>query len=108
MSKLLVRAGFGAVVAAVALVAASASLAVTAKPSITRFTPTTAKPGATITIMGKDLSGAKTVEVAGLKAPFKVVSASKITATVPAKAKSGKITVVTKTGTAVSAAALKL
>jgi hypothetical protein len=108
VSKLLVRFGLGAVVTAAALVTASASLAVTAKPSITHFTPTTAKVGATVTIMGKNLTGAKTVEFAGLKAPFKVVSASKITATVPSKARSGKITVVTKTGTAVSAAVLKI
>lgn len=108
MSKLLAQAGFGAAVAVLALVAASASLAVTAKPSITTFTPSTAKPGATVTIMGKNLKGAKTVEFAGLKGTFKVVSAGKITAKVPTKAKSGKITVVTSAGTAVSSSTLKV
>ena len=87
MSKLIARAGFGAAVGALALVAVSASLAVTAKPSITTFTPSTAKPGATVTIMGKNLKGAKTVEFAGLKGTFKVVSAGKVTAKVPARAK---------------------
>jgi hypothetical protein len=107
VSKLL-RIGFGAAVAALALVAASASLAVTAKPSITRFTPSTAKPGATVTIMGKNLKGAKAVEFAGLKGTFKVVSTTKITAKVPGKAKSGKIAVVTSAGTAVSSSTLKV
>jgi hypothetical protein len=108
MSNLVARIGFGAAVAAAALVTASSSLAVTAKPSITRFTPSTAKPGTMVTIMGKDFTGAKAVEFNGLKTTFKVVSATKITAKVPAKAKSGKITVVTKTGTAVSSAILKV
>ena len=108
MSKLLIRIGFGAAVAALALVAVSASLAVTVKPSITAFTPTTAKPGTTVTIMGKNLKGAKAVEFAGLKGTFKVVSASKITAKVPTKAKSGKIAVVTNAGTAVSSTSLEI
>ena len=109
MSKLLSRLGFGATVAVVALVAVSASLAVTAQPSITTFTPSTAKPGVMVTITGKNLKGAKAVEFAGLKATtFKVDSATKITAKVPAKAKSGKIAVVTSTGTAMSSTTLKV
>jgi len=108
VSKLLARIGFAAAVAALALVAVSASLAVTAKPSITSFTPTKAKPGVMVTITGKNLKGAKTVEFAGLKGTFKVVSAGKITAKVPAKAKSGKISVVTSAGTAVSSASLEV
>ena len=104
MSKLLSLAA----VAAAVLVAASAAFAVTAKPSITKFTPSTAKPGATVTITGKDLTGAKSVMVGSLKATFKVKSSTTITATVPTKAKSGKITVVTKNGTAVSSAMLKV
>jgi uncharacterized protein (TIGR03437 family) len=96
----------GAVAVAV-LVTASAAFAV-AKPSITKFAPTTVKPGASFTITGKDLMGATKVEVNGMKATFKVVSSTKITAKVPAKAKSGKVTVVTKGGTAVSSAMLKV
>jgi hypothetical protein len=108
VSNQLARVGFGAAVVALALVAVSASLAVTAKPSITAFTPSTVKPGATVTIKGKNLKGAKAVEFAGLKGTFKVVSAAKITAKVPAKAKSGKISVVTSAGTAVSSSTLKV
>jgi hypothetical protein len=108
MSKSLARIGFAAAVAAIALVAVSAALAVAAKPSITAFTPSAAKPGATVTIEGKNLKGAKAVEFAGLKGTFKVVSAAKITAKVPAKAKSGKISVVTSSGTAVSSSMLKV
>jgi hypothetical protein len=108
VSRLLARIGFGGAVAALALVVVSASLAVTAKPSITSFTPSTAKPGVMVTINGKNLKGTKAVEFAGLKGTFKVVSASKITAKVPTKAKSGKISVVTSAGTAVSSSTLKV
>jgi uncharacterized protein (TIGR03437 family) len=109
MSKLATRLGLAAAVATAVLVAAAASsLAVTAKPSITKFTPSTAKPGAMVTITGTDLTGVKAVEFNGLKATFKAVSATKVTATVPSKAKSGKITVVTKAGTAVSSTMLKV
>jgi hypothetical protein len=108
VSKLLARFGFGVAVTAAALVAVSASLAVTAKPSITSFTPSTAKPGVMVTINGKNLKGTKAVEFAGLKGTFKVDSASKITAKVPTKAKSGKISVVTSAGTAVSSSTLKV
>ena len=78
MSKLVARTGFGAaVVATLALVAVTASLAVTAKPSITSFTPAKAKPGVMVTIDGKNLKGAKSVEFAGPKGTFKVVSAAR-------------------------------
>ena len=108
MSSLLTRVAFGTAVAAVALIVASASLAVTAKPSITHFTPTTAKVGVTVTVTGKDLKGITAVRIGRMKVTWKDLSATKITLKVPSKAKSGKITVVTKTGTAVSAAMLKV
>lgn len=104
-----VRAGLGVLVVGVVLAVSSTALAATSKPAITRFTPTTAKVGTMVTITGKNLTGAKTVEFDGLKAvTFKVVSATKITAKVPTKAKSGKISVVTKNGTAMSSASLKI
>ena len=108
MSKIGTRLGLAAAVATAVLVAAASSFAVTAKPSITKFTPTTAKPGAMVTITGKDLTGVKAVEFNGLKATFKALSATKLTAKVPSKATSGKITVVTTAGTAVSSTALKI
>jgi len=99
--------GVAALVAA--LLTASVVLAATGKPSITNVTPSTAKVGATVTIIGKNLTGAKAVMFDGLKATtFKVVSATKITAKVPSKAKSGKVTVTTSGGTATSTASLKI
>ena len=75
-----------------------------AKASIASFTPAKAKAGATLTISGANLTGATAVKIGGAAAKFKVVSATKITATVPATAKSGKVSVTTASGTATSSA----
>lgn len=56
-----------------------------------------------MTVTGRIFTGATAVKIGALKAKFKVVSAAKITLTVPTKAMSGKITVTTKGGTARSA-----
>jgi len=94
-------------VAAVAVLAlAGSSLAATGKPSISGFTPGSAKVGATVTISGKNLSGATAVKIDGRKASFKVKSATRISAKVPSGAKTGKISVTTKKGTATSSKSL--
>jgi IPT/TIG domain len=80
----------------------------TVKPTITKFSPTSAKPAGMITITGTHFTGTKTVTIDGTKSAFKVVSASKLTLTLPAKAKSGKIEVTTAGGTATSSGALKV
>jgi len=104
-----VRAWVGAGALVAALVVSAMALAATAKPAITSFTPTTAKTGTTVTITGKNLTSASAVMFDGLEATsYKVVSATKITAKVPTKAKSGKISVKTKGGTATSSASLKI
>jgi len=72
------------------------------KPSIASFAPTKAKAGATITITGKNFGDASSVTIGGVAAAFKVASPTKITATVPAKAKTGKVVVTTGSGTATS------
>jgi mono/diheme cytochrome c family protein len=74
----------------------------TAKPSITAFTPSSGKAGAKVTVTGKNLTGVTTVKLGTLKAAFKVGSATKLTLTVPGKAKTGKISVTTKAGTEIS------
>lgn len=51
-----------------------------------------------VNILGTDLSGATSVSFNGAEAAFRVVSSSEITATVPAGASSGKITVDTPNG----------
>jgi hypothetical protein len=73
-----------------------------AKASITSFTPAKGKAGVKVTITGARFTGAATVKIGGAPAAFKVVSDTKITATVPAKAKSGKISVTTSAGTSSS------
>lgn len=61
------------------------------------------KVGARVTILGTDLTGATAVQFNGTAATFKVGSpGTAITATVPAGATSGPLTVTTMTGTLTS------
>jgi len=77
------------------------------KPSIASFSPTNVKM-ATVTIHGKNFTGTKTVKIDGLTAKFKTVSSTEIIATVPSKAKSGKIIIATAAGSVTSTAILKI
>jgi mono/diheme cytochrome c family protein len=95
-------------IAAFVYTSTHATVVVVAKASVTSFTPTKGKAGTKVTITGKNFTGASSVKIDALKATFKVVSSTKITATVPAKAKTGKISVTTKAGTATSAKALTI
>jgi uncharacterized repeat protein (TIGR03803 family) len=61
--------------------------------------PTFGGVGRAVTIFGTDLAGASGVTFNGTAATFKVVSASAITATVPAGATSGQVKVTTPNGT---------
>jgi uncharacterized repeat protein (TIGR03803 family) len=61
--------------------------------------PTFGKEGATIFILGTNLTGATKVSFNGTAAKFKVVSGSEITTTVPAGAKTGSVEVTTPSGT---------
>jgi mono/diheme cytochrome c family protein len=74
----------------------------TGKPSITAFTPTSGKAGAKVTVTGENLRGVTTVKLGTVKAAFKVSSATKLTLTVPSKAKTGTISATSKAGTATS------
>ncbi|HET7434288.1 MAG TPA: IPT/TIG domain-containing protein [Thermoanaerobaculia bacterium] len=67
-------------------------------PVLTSFAPNAAAPGATITIDGNNFTGATGVTFNGTTAVFTVVSQSRITATVPAGATSGTLTVTTPYG----------
>ncbi|HUE03800.1 MAG TPA: IPT/TIG domain-containing protein [Bryobacteraceae bacterium] len=58
-----------------------------------------AQAGATVRILGTDLSGATNVGFNGVAAAFELVSATEIIATVPSGASSGKVLVVTPGGT---------
>jgi molybdate transport system substrate-binding protein len=71
-------------------------------PTITKVSPAHAKAGGTVTLTGTNFTGTTSVTIQGVPAKFKVVSATRLTLTVPAKAKSGAITVTNPSGTATS------
>jgi large repetitive protein len=58
-----------------------------------------ANPGAKVTILGNNLTGATQVLFNGIAAAFTVVSSTEITAIVPAGATTGIVTVITPSGT---------
>ena len=64
--------------------------------------PTAAKVGATVNILGTNLTGATSVNFNGKAATFTVVSSSEITTTVPAGAATGDLQVATPSGTLLS------
>jgi hypothetical protein len=72
------------------------------QPQIDSFAPQTAAPGATVALTGSGFIGATGVTVAGATATYTVVSANRITATVPSGAGTGPLTVTTPNGTATS------
>jgi streptogramin lyase len=71
-------------------------------PTITSFSPTSAVAGSAVTISGTFFKGATAVAFNGTAASYTVNSANRITATVPAAASSGPISVTTPAGTATS------
>ncbi|WP_158102751.1 PKD domain-containing protein [Lentzea kentuckyensis] len=72
-------------------------------PEITGFTPASGPPGTTITIQGSNLLGVNSVTVGGAVAStFTVDSSSRITAVVPAAARTGFVEVKSPLGTAKS------
>jgi len=77
-------------------------------PRISTFSPGTGKVGTKVTINGANFRGVTWLKFGGVNARFTVRSANWIVATVPQHAHSGKITIHTKTGTAVSSLAFKV
>jgi molybdate transport system substrate-binding protein len=73
-------------------------------PTIATVKPTAVKRGATVTLTGTNFDGTTSVTIKGVPAKFEVASQTKLTLTVPAKAKSGTITVTSPAGTAISKA----
>jgi hypothetical protein len=78
------------------------------KPIISSFSPTSGPIGTSVTINGSNFSGSgfttSAVKFNNASAAFTVNSSSKITATVPSGATTGRITVTTPGGTAASSA----
>jgi IPT/TIG domain-containing protein len=75
-----------------------------AKAVVTGFKPAKGKTGTTVTISGKNLSGATAVRIGTTKVHFTAVSATKITATVSAAVKTGRVSVTVPSGTIVTKA----
>jgi hypothetical protein len=82
---------------------ATSAASFTVLPKVSSFTPTSGPIGTLVTINGGGFTGATAVKFNGVPAVFTVVSAAKITATVPAGAATGKIQVVTPVGSATNA-----
>jgi uncharacterized repeat protein (TIGR03803 family) len=64
--------------------------------------PTVGKVGAAVIILGNNLTGASSVTFNGTPATFKVVSANEITTVVPSGATTGKVAVITPSGSLTS------
>lgn len=73
-----------------------------ALPSISTLTPGSGLPGQTVTIQGANLGGTIGVKFGILSAPYNVVSATQVTASVPPNAETATVTVLTTNGTASS------
>src|SRR5262249_48279449 len=82
----------------------AANFTVSAMPTITGFDPQAGNVDTVVTISGVNLLGATSTTFGGISATFTVNSSTRITATVPAGAVTGKISVTTPNGTAQSAA----
>src|SRR5262249_26459259 len=82
-------------------------IAVTPSPRTVRFAPMDGRPGTKVTVTGTHFGGVLVVMLGGVKARF-TSATTKIVATVPGHARSGKITVTTKGGTATSAAVFRV
>jgi len=72
-------------------------------PTITSFTPSSGRVGASVTISGANFMGATAVTFNGSTAAFTVTSDTAIQTTVPAGATTGPLSVTTPAGTALSA-----
>jgi uncharacterized repeat protein (TIGR03803 family) len=72
-------------------------------PTITKFSPTSGAIGTSVAITGMSLSQASAVKFGTVAATFTVNSNTQVTATVPPGAVTGKISVTTPGGTAMSA-----
>jgi hypothetical protein len=84
------------------------SSAVGSTPTIKSFTPAKGKVGKKVTIKGTNLSGATAIRFNGTAATIKTDTATKITTSVPAGAKTGTISVTTPGGTVTSTKVFKV
>ena len=73
------------------------------KPNIKSFSPASGSVGTPVTVSGNNFTGPTNVSFNGTSASFAFVSSKELTATVPAGASTGPISVTTGAGTATSA-----
>jgi hypothetical protein len=92
-------AGYGIVMADLLLQGGPIS----GQPTIAGFAPASGTIGSAVTITGTKFTGGQAVKFNGVSAVFNVDSATQISATVPANATTGPISVTTPGGTATSA-----
>lgn len=78
----------------------AAKLSVVPVPVITSISPSSAKVGAQVTVLGTGLAKASSVTIGGVTASYKLTGSTKVTVTVPAGATTGRIEVTTAGGTA--------
>jgi hypothetical protein len=81
----------------------ASSFTVIPAPTISSFTPMSGPVGTIVTVTGTVFTGATAARFNGVSASFTVDSATRITATVPAGATTGPVSVTTPGGTATSA-----
>jgi molybdate transport system substrate-binding protein len=72
-------------------------------PTVAKVTPLKGKAGAKVTVTGTNLTKTTSVTIKGVPAKFTVVSGAKLTFIVPAKAKTGTLTITNPSGTATTA-----
>jgi large repetitive protein len=77
-------------------------------PVLNKFKPTSGRAGTLVAITGTSLTGTFKVTIGGIKAKFTKTGPNVIVATVPLKAKTGKIAVSNPAGTATTSATFKI
>jgi Bacterial Ig domain/Phosphoesterase family/Chitobiase/beta-hexosaminidase C-terminal domain len=80
----------------------------TPAPTISSFTPASGWPGTLVTIAGSGFKGTTAVSFNGTAAAFTVTSGTQLTATVPAGATTGPISVTTPSGTTTGTQAMQI
>jgi len=94
------RLAWSLTVATVLVVGVAGPAAAADPPTITSFSPTSGSVGTVVTIVGTNFIDVTGVNFKNAAAPFTVNSSAQISATVPSGATSGKISVITLSGTA--------
>lgn len=74
----------------------------TAAPAISSFTPSSGRVGTVVTLTGANLGAAQSARIGTLAAPVRVVSVNAVAVTIPAGAKTARLSVTTAGGTATS------